>query len=157
MQLNDKSVKLQIWDTAGQERFKNITASYYRGGAGILVVYDISDRESFNNINSWLIEIEKNAKKGVYKLLIGNKCDLEDKRQVTFEEGKEFAQSNGMKFVETSAKTSQNVKEVFELMSKDIINASNDKEKVIGKEPMKKQRVELGKGGDDLQKKKFCC
>ena len=73
MQLNGKNIKLQIWDTAGQERFKNITASYYRGGNGILVVYDITDRESFNNLNSWLIEIEKRANKKVYKILIGNK------------------------------------------------------------------------------------
>ena len=80
MEVNGKKVKLQIWDTAGQERFKNITASYYRGGNGVLVVYDITDRESFENLNSWLIEIEKNANKNVYKLLIGNKCDLEEKR-----------------------------------------------------------------------------
>ena len=82
MEVNGKKVKLQIWDTAGQERFKNITASYYRGGNGVLVVYDITDRDSFENLNSWLIEIEKNANKNVYKLLIGNKCDLEDKRKV---------------------------------------------------------------------------
>ena len=61
-------MKLQIWDTAGQERFKNITASYYRGGNGVLLVYDITDRDSFDNLNSWLIEIEKNANKNVYKL-----------------------------------------------------------------------------------------
>ena len=70
MEVNGKKVKLQIWDTAGQERFKNITASYYRGGNGVLVVYDITDRDSFENLNSWLIEIEKNANKNVYKLLI---------------------------------------------------------------------------------------
>ena len=104
MQLNGKNIKLQIWDTAGQERFKNITASYYRGGNGILVVYDITDRESFNNLNSWLIEIEKSANKNVYKILIGNKCDLEEKRAVTYQEGKDFADSNGMKFIETSDK-----------------------------------------------------
>ena len=81
LEVNGKKVKLQIWDTAGQERFKNITASYYRGGNGVLVVYDITERESFDNLTSWLIEIEKNANKNVYKLLIGNKCDLEDKRK----------------------------------------------------------------------------
>ena len=88
LEVNGKKVKLQIWDTAGQERFKNITASYYRGGNGVLVVYDITERESFDNLTSWLIEIEKNANKNVYKLLIGNKCDLEDKRKVTYQEGK---------------------------------------------------------------------
>ena len=83
MEIDNKNVKLQIWDTAGQERFKNITASYYRGAHGIFVVYDISDTESFKNINNWLIEIEKNANKNVYKILVGNKCDLEDKRTVS--------------------------------------------------------------------------
>ena len=71
MEIDNKNVKLQIWDTAGQERFKNITASYYRGAHGIFVVYDISDTESFKNINNWLIEIEKNANKNVYKILVG--------------------------------------------------------------------------------------
>ena len=129
MEVNGKKVKLQIWDTAGQERFKNITASYYRGGNGVLVVYDITDRESFENLNSWLIEIEKNANKNVYKLLIGNKCDLEDKRKVSFQEGKDFAESNGMKFMETSAKTASKVQEAFELLTNEIIKASISKEK----------------------------
>ena len=75
---------MQIWDTAGQERFKNIQASYYKGGNGILVVYDITNRETFNNLNSWLIEIEKKGNKenkDVFKLLIGNKNDLESKEK----------------------------------------------------------------------------
>mgnify|MGYP002622869341 CR=1 FL=1 len=115
MEVNGKKVKLQIWDTAGQERFKNITASYYRGGNGVLVVYDITDRDSFENLNSWLIEIEKNANKNVYKLLIGNKCDLEDKRKVTYQEGKDFATSNGMQFIETSAKNIFHLKTFLKL------------------------------------------
>ena len=133
MEVNGKKVKLQIWDTAGQERFKNITASYYRGGNGVLVVYDITERESFENLNSWLIEIEKNANKNVYKLLIGNKCDLEDKRKVSFQEGKDFAESNGMKFMETSAKTASKVQEAFELLTNEIIKASISKEKGLEK------------------------
>ena len=127
MEVNGKKVKLQIWDTAGQERFKNITASYYRGGNGVLVVYDITERESFDNLNSWLIEIEKNANKNVYKLLIGNKCYLEDKRKVSYQEGKDFAESNGMKFMETSAKTASKVQEAFELLTNEIIKASISK------------------------------
>ena len=142
MQLNGKNVKLQIWDTAGQERFKNITASYYRGGNGILVVYDITDRESFNNLNSWLIEIEKSANKNVYKILIGNKCDLEEKRAVTYQEGKDFADSNGMKFIETSAKTCQQVNEAFETLTQEIIKLNANKDKVL-QEPKKKEKVLL--------------
>jgi len=86
--VDGKKVKTNIWDTAGQERFKNITVSYYKGAAGVMVVYDITDLESFNKVNDWLIEIEKNAPNNVYKILVGNKCDLEEKRQVSFDQGK---------------------------------------------------------------------
>ena len=149
---------MQIWDTAGQERFKNITASYYRGGNGVLVVYDISDRESFENLNSWLIEIEKNANKNVYKLLIGNKCDLEDKRKVTYQEGKDFAESNGMKFMETSAKTASKVQEAFELLTNEIIKASINKERGLEKKESPKT-VHLSSAGTDIsgKKKGGCC
>ena len=156
MQLNGKNVKLQIWDTAGQERFKNITASYYRGGNGILVVYDITDRESFNNLNSWLIEIEKSANKNVYKILIGNKCDLEEKRAVTYQEGKDFADSNGMKFIETSAKTCQQVNEAFETLTQEIIKLNANKDKVL-QEPKKREKVLLSSNATDINKKKNCC
>ena len=149
-------MKLQIWDTAGQERFKNITASYYRGGNGVLVVYDITDRDSFANLNSWLIEIEKNANKNVYKLLIGNKCDLEDKRKVTYQEGKDFATSNGMQFIETSAKTDTKVKDAFEMRTQEIIKANITKDKVMEK---KEKTVHLNHGGSDLNTKPKggCC
>ena len=156
MQLNGKNIKLQIWDTAGQERFQNITASYYRGGNGILVVYDITDRESFNNLNSWLIEIEKSANKNVYKILIGNKCDLEEKRAVTYQEGKDFADSNGMKFIETSAKTCQQVNEAFETLTQEIIKLNASKDKVL-QEPKKKEKVLLSNNATDISKKKNCC
>ena len=156
MEVNGKKVKLQIWDTAGQERFKNITASYYRGGNGVLVVYDITDRDSFENLNSWLIEIEKNANKNVYKLLIGNKCDLEDKRKVTYQEGKDFATSNGMQFIETSAKNDTKVKDAFELLTQEIIKASITKDKSLER---KEKTVHLSSGASDLstKQKKGCC
>ena len=156
LEVNGKKVKLQIWDTAGQERFKNITASYYRGGNGVLVVYDITDRESFDNLNSWLIEIEKNANKNVYKLLIGNKSDLEDKRKVTYQEGKDFATSNGMQFMETSAKTDSKVKDAFELLTQEIIKASITKDKGMEK---KDRAVHLTDKGSDLSTKQKggCC
>ena len=156
MEVNGKKVKLQIWDTAGQERFKNITASYYRGGNGVLVVYDITDRDSFENLNSWLIEIEKNANKNVYKLLIGNKSDLEDKRKVTYQEGKEFATSNGMQFIETSAKTDSKVKDAFELLTQEIIKSNVTKDK--GNEK-KERTVHLADKGAEIstKQKKGCC
>ena len=127
LDLEGKSVKLQIWDTAGQERFRNIVSSYYKGAHGIMMVYDITDLESFQNLNSWLIEIEKNASKNVYKILIGNKNDMEKDRKVTFEQGKEFASQYGMKFFETSAKESTNVQEAFVAMTKEIIKDAQDK------------------------------
>jgi Ras-related protein Rab-1A len=155
MEVNGKKVKLQIWDTAGQERFKNITASYYRGGNGVLVVYDITDRDSFDNLNSWLIEIEKNANKNVYKLLIGNKSDLEEKRKVTYQEGKDFATSNGMQFIETSAKTDSKVKDAFELLTQEIIKSSVTKDKGVEK---KERTVHLDKGAEiSVKQKKACC
>ena len=156
MEVNGKKVKLQIWDTAGQERFKNITASYYRGGNGVLVVYDITDRDSFENLNSWLIEIEKNANKNVYKLLIGNKSDLEEKRKVTYQEGKDFATSNGMQFIETSAKTASKVQEAFELLTQEIIKASVTKDRGLEK---KEKSVHLSSGVSDLstKQKSGCC
>jgi GTPase SAR1 family protein len=108
-----------------------------------MVVYDITDAESFNNINSWLIEIEKNANKNVYKILIGNKCDLEEKRQVSYEQGKEFADTYGMKFIETSAKTNQNVHEAFVTMTKEIIGQMQEKEKAVSKSEDKKDKSKI--------------
>ena len=156
LDIDGKSCKLQIWDTAGQERFRNIISSYYRGAQGIMLVYDITDLESFQNLNSWLIEIEKNASKNVYKLLIGNKSDLEDKRKVTYQEGKDFATSNGMQFIETSAKTDSKVKDAFELLTQEIIKANITKDKGMEK---KDKTVHLSSGGSDLstQQKKGCC
>ena len=94
-----------------------------------MLVYDITDLESFHNLNSWLIEIEKNAPKNVYKILVGNKCDMENERKVSKKQGKEFALHYGMKFYETSAKNSTNVIEGFETMTKDIIKINNKKNK----------------------------
>ena len=158
LEVNGKKVKLQIWDTAGQERFKNITASYYRGGNGVLVVYDITERESFDNLTSWLIEIEKNANKNVYKLLIGNKCDLEDKRKVTYQEGKDFAESNGMKFIETSAKDNTKVQEAFELLTSEIMKSAVIKDKGMEKKDNTKQ-IRLSQNTEDIsgKKKGGCC
>jgi len=120
VELDGKTIKLQIWDTAGQERFRTITSSYYRGAHGIIVVYDVTDLDSFNNVKLWLHEIDRYASDNVNKLLVGNKSDLSSKRAVTFEQGKEFADSLGIEFVETSAKISTNVEKAFMAMSAQI-------------------------------------
>merc|ERR1712113_513208 len=107
-------------DTAGQERFHTITISYYRGAHGIIVVYDVTDKESFNNVKHWVQEIEKYAAEGVNKLLVGNKCDLSSKKVVSYDEAREIADSLGIQFMETSAKNAHNVEQAFQTMAKDI-------------------------------------
>lgn len=120
IELDGKTVKLQIWDTAGQERFRTITSSYYRGAHGIIIVYDVTDRQSFQNVEHWLKEIDKYATGNVNKLLVGNKSDLQSKKVVTYDEAKEFADKHGIKFLETSAKNSHNVEQAFQTMATEI-------------------------------------
>jgi GTPase SAR1 family protein len=105
---------------AGQERFRTITSSYYRGAHGIIIVYDVTDQESFNNVKSWLQEIDRFASEHVCKLLVGNKNDMTSKKVVDTAVAKEFADSLGIKFLETSAKTSENVEAAFLAMAAEI-------------------------------------
>uniref|UniRef100_A0A7S2SPR3 Uncharacterized protein n=1 Tax=Mucochytrium quahogii TaxID=96639 RepID=A0A7S2SPR3_9STRA len=120
IELDGKTIKLQIWDTAGQERFRTITSSYYRGAHGIIIVYDVTDEESFQNVKQWLQEIDRYACEKVNTLLVGNKSDLTTKRQVSYEAAKEFADQNDMEFIETSAKNATNVEKAFMAMAKQI-------------------------------------
>ncbi|CEI89230.1 Putative GTP-binding protein ypt1 [Rhizopus microsporus] len=110
----------KTWDTAGQERFRTITSSYYRGAHGIIVVYDVTDADSFNNVKQWLQEIDRYAAEGVNKLLVGNKSDLVDKKAVETEQAKEFADSLHIPLLETSAKDATNVEQAFLTMAKQI-------------------------------------
>lgn len=120
IEMDGKTIKLQIWDTAGQERFRTITSSYYRGAHGIIIVYDVTDQESFDNVKQWLQEIDRHACDEVSKFLVGNKSDLTTKRVVTYEMAKEFADSVEMEFLETSAKNSTNVEKAFMVMASQI-------------------------------------
>jgi Ras-related protein Rab-1A len=120
LDLEGKTVKLQIWDTAGQERFRTITSSYYRGAHGIAIVYDVTDQESFNNVRHWNAEIDRYASEGVTKVLIGNKSDMADKKVVSLEQGKALADELKMEFIETSAKDASNVTRAFEVMAAKI-------------------------------------
>ncbi|CAG8569326.1 13293_t:CDS:2 [Acaulospora morrowiae] len=113
IELDGKRIKLQIWDTAGQE-------PYYRGAMGILLVYDVTDERSFNNIRNWFSNIEQHASEGVNKILIGNKCDWVEKKAITKEQGQELADEFGIKFLETSAKANINVEEAFFTLARDI-------------------------------------
>nr|VZI01355.1 unnamed protein product [Spirometra erinaceieuropaei] len=106
-------IKIQVWDTAGQENFRSLTRSYYRGAAGLLLVYDITRRDSFNNLPSWLEDLRQYANENAVIMLIGNKCDLEVQRAVSTEEGQAFARENGLLFIETSARMAINIEKAF--------------------------------------------
>ena len=155
-ELSSKTVKLQIWDTAGQERFKTITSSYYKGAHGIILTYDITDKQSFKDIENWLTEVEKFANENVIKLLVGNKCDLESQRQVTFDEGKEYADSLGIQFLETSAKNNSNVEKAFFTLANEI---KGRVQKLDDQKPDKTPKPKKLEGGGDIAKetRRGCC
>ena len=118
--MDGKKIKLQIWDTAGQERFRTITTAYYRGAMGIMLVYDVTNEKSFDNIKNWIRNIEEHATGDVEKMILGNKCDIQERRQVSRERGEQLAIDYNIKFMETSAKASINVEEAFYTLAKDI-------------------------------------
>ncbi|SPO28546.1 probable SEC4-like Rab/GTPase [Ustilago trichophora] len=120
IELDGKRIKLQIWDTAGQERFRTITTAYYRGAMGILLVFDVTDQKSFENVRTWHANIEQHASEGVSKILIGNKSDWEEKRAVTTEQGEELAKELGIPYIETSAKSNSNVEEAFFNLAREV-------------------------------------
>ena len=154
-EIDEKKIKMQIWDTAGQERFKNIISSYYRGAHGILLIYDVTDKDSFKNLSNWLIEIEKNSSKNVLKVLIGNKTDLEEKRVISYNQAKEFADSYGLKYIETSAKKNLNVNEAFATLGRELMLASEDKRIVKQKQ---NKKISVAKMEDlNIQKRRGCC
>lgn len=148
IQLNGKTVKLSIWDTAGQDRFRTITASYYRGAQGIIICYDVTDMGSFNNVSSWLKEIEKYASSDVCKLLVGTKCDLVVKRTVDFAVAKELADKLNIPFIETSAKSRTNVTAAFERMAEVIMKKTVANDGMTGGAgttvPLKREKISKG-------------
>ena len=113
LKIRDQTYRIQIWDTAGSENFLSITRSYYKSSVCALVVYDISNRDSFNHIGTWIDECKNQTAQTIFFVLVGNKSDLNDKRQVDKEEGQELADKYGIPFYEASAKTGDNVNEIF--------------------------------------------
>ncbi|XP_059309457.1 ras-related protein Rab11D isoform X2 [Lycium ferocissimum] len=125
--IQHKSVKAQIWDTAGQERYRAVTSAYYRGAVGAMLVYDITKRQTFDHIPRWLEELRAHADRNIVIILIGNKTDLEDQRAVPTEDAKEFAQKEGLFFLETSALEATNVEDAFSTVLTEIFNIVNKK------------------------------
>lgn len=121
--MNNRIIKLQIWDTAGQERFRTVTTSFYRGAHGILLVYDITNYKSLQNVSHWLDQIKKFGSNSVQVVLVGNKSDLVDQRLVDFQKAKEFADFYNIEYFETSAKSSENVQNVFNRLGDQILGS----------------------------------
>ncbi|CAN6468526.1 unnamed protein product [Victoria cruziana] len=142
--VDGKEIKAQIWDTAGQERFRAVTSAYYRGAVGALVVYDISRRQTFDSIGRWLNELQSHSDMNVVTILIGNKTDLKDMREVTTEEGMAVAEAHSLFFMETSALDSSNVDAAFRTVVKEIYRILT--RKVFQSQELKKVDNKLGNG-----------
>lgn len=150
IQTEKHRIQLQLWDTAGQELFRSVTRGYYRGSAGALLLFDLSNRDSFENVEKWLRDVKDVAKEDVVLILLGNKSDLESKRQVTREEANDFAQRNNMKYFEVSAKTGDNVSEAInacvEMIEKNLDDGSF--------RPVATDSINFQ---DDVPQKNTCC
>lgn len=123
---NGKKIKLQIWDTAGQERYRTITTAYYRGAMGFILMYDVTNEESFNSVQDWVTQIKTYSWDNAQVILVGNKSDMEAERIVTYERGKQLADQLGLEFFETSAKENINVQDVFDRLVDSICDKMND-------------------------------
>ena len=149
-------IKAQIWDTAGQERYRSVTKAYYKGAKGALLVYDITRKSTFENIDNWLIDLRTNADKDILILLIGNKSDLSDKREISEEEARTKAEQYNIAFLETSAKSGDNIDKAFTQLIEQVYNANMS---------MLQSNIEIEENnGDgvnlvnkDDPKKKGCC
>jgi Ras-related protein Rab-1A len=149
--IENKTVKLQIWDTAGQERFRTITSAYYRGADGIIMVYDVTSSESFDHVEEWLSEVDRYANENTSKLLVGNKADLIEEKQVPEDTAQRFAEKLSIPFLETSAKTATNVDAAFLTMAKELIK-TREKQNTDG-QPREKVKLKPVKAN----KKQGCC
>ncbi|KAM3146971.1 hypothetical protein pb186bvf_000687 [Paramecium bursaria] len=135
MKVDDTNIKLQIWDTAGQENFRSIIRSYYRSAIGALLVYDITKRETFHNLQIWMDEIRNNGNPNMVIMLIGNKVDKQIEREVTFEEGLEFSKTHKLMFMETCATNGTNVESSFYYATLQILRDIQDQKIFVGQDP----------------------
>ena len=150
--INSKKIRLQIWDTAGQERFRNIAKNYYQSSDGFIIVYDITNSESFQTLDYWIEEIKSNSHEFTKMIMVGNKCDLEEERQVKKEEGKDYAKKEKIKFYEVSAKEGTNINTAFDTLVKDILSTYSPSE-LMKKRGSKMLSIPVLQ----QQKKSSCC
>jgi small GTP-binding protein len=159
--INNNVIKAQIWDTAGTEKYRSITNAYYKGAKGAFVVYDISRKASFNNIDKWLFDLKNNGDENINIVIIGNKIDLENQREVTTEEGEKKAIINKASFIETSAKNGDNIEKAFNLMIENVYEnfkkENENKENIDSEELNKEKTLNLNSNNENQIKKKKCC
>ena len=154
--INNLNVLVKLWDTAGQERFKALTPNYFRNAEGVVLAYDVTNSESFENLKFWINSIKSNlGEKNIFIpiIIIGNKIDMEDMRDITKEDASKFAKENNYKYFETSAKTGEGVDEAI----RDLVNqvlANSDKNEAAKGE---RKSVKIEENKDNNQKKKGCC
>ena len=161
--IDNKIIKVQIWDTAGQERYRSITNAYYKGAKGCLLIYDITNKLSFDNLDKWLSELKNNAEESLSVILVGNKSDLELDRAVTIEEGTKMAEFHKMAFLETSALNGNNIEKAFNELISEVFKSHfslvdnksniNLKHKAINLENIEKKEEEK----EEPIPKKGCC
>jgi Ras-related protein Rab-11A len=158
VKIDNKKIKAQIWDTAGQERYKSITSAYYKGAKGALIVYDITNKFTFESVDKWVQDLNSYGDKNLTLLLVGNKSDLEDKRQIMKEDGEEKAKSFNLGFIETSACSGDNIDQAFVIMLKEVLKKYIDENDINNDEfeASGGKNLELNKNNNN-KKKKRCC
>ena len=153
--MNDNVFKIEIWDTAGQERYKSITAAYYKGAKGGLVVYDVTSKTSFDNVDNWVSEIKEKASTDMKTMMIGNKIDLKDERAVSTEEALEKAKLLELPLMEASALDSTNVKQAFYDLLKEMYKEVKKTIDVVEQAEKQNEGVQLDT--NQKEEKKGCC
>ena len=153
-QYNNKKIKIQIWDTAGQERYRSITSAYYKGAKGALIVYDITRKNTFDNIDKWISDLKLNGDKNICILIVGNKSDLNEQREVDEELGKKKAEMFKTAFMETSALNGENISKAFEEVIEQIYQLNKNAFEENAKKDIDRG-VNLNENKDDNKKK--CC
>ena len=158
--LNNKTIHIKIWDTAGQERYKALTQGFFRNAQGVMVVYDVTNSESFENLKYWISSIQKNTdnnKVSIPVIILGNKIDVED-REIKNEDAEKYAEENKYKYFETSAKTGEGIDDAIrELVNQVLVNLNNGNDIIGSRKERESMMLNSNGGGDKGEKKKGCC